>query len=145
MFSRPCRVYILCSTSLSHTVFVVCLLPWNSITDHDANSIILGMRIAALSFCPVLGGGYILHVDFIIVWLSRCQSYWLTNYGTLNKSDNKVSNINCCATGDCWLLAATASLTLQKKNLARVVPRDQEFDNSYAGVFHFQVRELREW
>ncbi|XP_050311774.1 calpain-A-like isoform X2 [Anthonomus grandis grandis] len=47
--------------------------------------------------------------------------------------------------GDCWLLAAAANLTLYNRLFLQIVPDDQDFDDKYAGVFHFRFWQYGKW
>ncbi|XP_069811300.1 calpain-13-like isoform X2 [Dendropsophus ebraccatus] len=47
--------------------------------------------------------------------------------------------------GDCWVLSVVGSLTLHRKFLENVVPKDQEFTHKYAGIFHFRFWQYGEW
>ncbi|XP_069159494.1 uncharacterized protein [Procambarus clarkii] len=47
--------------------------------------------------------------------------------------------------GDCWLLAAVANLTLNKRLFYQIVPSDQGFGDNYAGIFHFRFWQYGRW
>lgn len=47
--------------------------------------------------------------------------------------------------GDCWLLAAAATLTQDSKMFFHVVPEDNSFDENYCGIFHFRFWQYGHW
>ncbi|KAL5008174.1 hypothetical protein ScPMuIL_013755 [Solemya velum] len=47
--------------------------------------------------------------------------------------------------GDCWLLAAVASLTCNERLLAKVVPQEQNFEEDYCGLFRFHFWHQGDW
>ncbi|XP_062872593.1 calpain-2 catalytic subunit-like [Trichomycterus rosablanca] len=47
--------------------------------------------------------------------------------------------------GDCWLMAAIASLTLNQGLLRRIIFPEQNFTDNYAGIFHFLLWQYGKW
>jgi calpain, invertebrate len=47
--------------------------------------------------------------------------------------------------GDCYFIAACIGLVQSEKLFSRVVPKDQNFDKNYTGMFHFRFYEYGEW
>ena len=48
-------------------------------------------------------------------------------------------------TGNCWFIAAASSLMTIPSLAKHVIPFDQSFDNTYAGIFHFRFWQFGEW
>lgn len=47
--------------------------------------------------------------------------------------------------GDCWVLAAVASLSMHPQLFQNVVPSDQDFEKNYCGAFYFRFWTFGEW
>ncbi|XP_044147244.1 calpain-13-like [Bufo gargarizans] len=47
--------------------------------------------------------------------------------------------------GDCWVLSAIGSITLKPGLMGNIMPPDQGYTRSYAGIFHFRLWHLGEW
>ncbi|XP_078068318.1 calpain-14-like [Mustelus asterias] len=58
-----------------------------------------------------------------------------------------VNRFDLCqgAVGDCWFLAALASLTMRKDLFAHIVPHNQDFQRNYWGIFHFRFWYFGDW
>uniref|UniRef100_A0A667WZX2 Calpain catalytic domain-containing protein n=1 Tax=Myripristis murdjan TaxID=586833 RepID=A0A667WZX2_9TELE len=72
-----------------------------------------------------------------VKWLRPVEpSFFVEGASRFDFSQGKV--------GNCWFLAAIASLTFQKDLMVQVVPLDQTFKD-YAGIFHFRFWRFGKW
>ncbi|XP_062378907.1 calpain-1 catalytic subunit-like [Sardina pilchardus] len=49
------------------------------------------------------------------------------------------------AIGNCWFLASIGALTFQKHIRDQVIPKEQSFQDGYAGIFHFKFWRFGQW
>jgi len=54
-------------------------------------------------------------------------------------------DINQGEVGDCWFLAPLASLAENQHYFEKVVPKGQDFDKNYCGVFRFRFYRFGDW
>ncbi|XP_071450361.1 calpain-A-like [Hetaerina americana] len=48
--------------------------------------------------------------------------------------------------GDCWLISAIASITLNENVVSNIISNDQSYkEGEYAGIFHFRFWQLGKW
>lgn len=47
--------------------------------------------------------------------------------------------------GNCWFVAGTTAITYLPELFRKVVPQHQEFDQNYAGIFHFRFWLYGRW
>nr|CAD7397272.1 unnamed protein product [Timema cristinae] len=85
-----------------------------------------------------------------IVWMrpsEMCQRPKFIADGTGgNRAEGSRFDVEPGELGDTWLLAAVSSLTLTPRFLDRVVPPEQNFDNTtYCGLFRFRFWHFGEW
>nr|XP_033811695.1 calpain-2 catalytic subunit-like isoform X2 [Geotrypetes seraphini] len=80
--------------------------------------------------------------DKTVVWLRPSNISKLPRF-VLHSADT--TDICQGELGNCWLLAAVSSLTLQSGLFSYVVPDGQSFQKDYVGIFHFRFWQFGKW